>query len=320
MNATARAEPMADTPTGELAPKRPTPPDSAPPPAAMRKNAIPARRRLITPARVGFLLTALAIGLGWSMPTERYISPENGVGYALGIIGGSAMLLLLVYPLRKRFRWLGVLGTIKGWFQLHMVLGVVGPVLVLYHSNFSLGATNSNAALFSMLIVSGSGVFGRFFYARIHHGLYGRRASRAELQAAASELRGKVSGWQFVPDLLARLDEADARLLAWRPGHARSLVRPLFVTWRMYRERWQLQRLATTELRAVARQVGDPERHRDFELRVHRYIATRLQATREVAEFESYERLFSLWHVLHLPLFFMLVIAGIVHVISVNIY
>jgi hypothetical protein len=28
----------------------------------------------------------------------------------------------------------------------------------------------------------------------------------------------------------------------------------------------------------------------------------------------------SLWHVLHLPLFFMLLVAGIVHVISVNVY
>jgi hypothetical protein len=39
-----------------------------------------------------------------------------------------------------------------------------------------------------------------------------------------------------------------------------------------------------------------------------------------VAAFEAYERLFSLWHVLHLPLFFMLLIAGIVHVIAVNVY
>jgi hypothetical protein len=33
-----------------------------------------------------------------------------------------------------------------------------------------------------------------------------------------------------------------------------------------------------------------------------------------------YEGLFSLWHVLHLPLFFMLLIAGITHVVAVNVY
>ena len=45
-----------------------------------------------------------------------------------------------------------------------------------------------------------------------------------------------------------------------------------------------------------------------------------IDATRRVAELASYERLFSLWHVLHLPLFFMLLVAGIVHVIAVHVY
>jgi hypothetical protein len=43
-------------------------------------------------------------------------------------------------------------------------------------------------------------------------------------------------------------------------------------------------------------------------------------AARRVAEFEACERLFAAWHVLHLPLFVMLVIVGIVHVIAVHVY
>ena len=43
-------------------------------------------------------------------------------------------------------------------------------------------------------------------------------------------------------------------------------------------------------------------------------------AARRVAEFESCERLFSAWHILHMPLFVMLVIVGIVHVIAVHVY
>ena len=50
------------------------------------------------------------------------------------------------------------------------------------------------------------------------------------------------------------------------------------------------------------------------------YVARRLGAASRVATFQAYERLFSLWHVLHLPLFFMLIIAGIVHVIAVHVY
>jgi hypothetical protein len=50
------------------------------------------------------------------------------------------------------------------------------------------------------------------------------------------------------------------------------------------------------------------------------YIDRRLAATRRVAGFEAYERLFSLWHALHLPLIFLMLVAGIVHVIAVHIY
>jgi len=289
-----------------------------PDPASLRtidRRARP-RKRLVTVARSGFTLALVLISLGYYLPTERYLSPERGIGYALGIVGGSAMLLLLIYPLRKRFRGLGLLGTIKGWFQLHMALGVIGPVLILYHSNFSLGAVNSNAALFSMLIVSGSGIFGRHFYTRIHHGLYGRKASCVELQAEAEQLRRQEAGLQYVPDLLARLDAAEGKLLAWTHGPFVSLFRPLFVTRRLYRERRRILRDALARLR-----VDAPAAERDrYERLLRAYVDRRLHATRRVAEFESYERLFSLWHVLHLPLFFMLVLAGIVHVVAVHVY
>ena len=43
-------------------------------------------------------------------------------------------------------------------------------------------------------------------------------------------------------------------------------------------------------------------------------------AGRRMAEYKMYARLFSLWHVLHIPLFFMLLIAGVVHVIAINVY
>jgi hypothetical protein len=295
------------------------------PAAASRSSAqndvsVP-RRRWITPTRIGFLLAAAAIYLGAKGHTERYISPEYGVGYALGILGGSAMLLLLLYPARKRLKWIGFLGSVKSWFQAHMILGVVGPVLILFHSNFSLGATNSNAALVSMLIVAGSGIFGRYFYTRIHHGLYGRRSSRADLQAAAAELRDKVAGSQFVPQLLEQLDAADARLLGKSGKLPPLLWRPIRVTLQVWIERRKLTRTATRELRAAARTNAIlAQQYPVFLKATKRYIGKRLDAARRVAEFESYERLFALWHMFHLPLFFILLVAGIIHVIAVHIY
>jgi hypothetical protein len=50
------------------------------------------------------------------------------------------------------------------------------------------------------------------------------------------------------------------------------------------------------------------------------YADRRMEAGRRMREYQAYARMFSYWHVLHLPLFFMLLIAGIVHVIAVNVY
>jgi len=113
------------------------------------------------------IVVAVVIVWGMHARLERYITPQRGIGYWLGITGGSMMLLLLMYSARKRVSWLRWMGSIPAWFEFHMVLGVVGPLLILFHSNFSLGATNSNVALICMLLVAGSGVVGRYIYTRL---------------------------------------------------------------------------------------------------------------------------------------------------------
>lgn len=281
--------------------------------------ALEPRERFWT--RIGFGTTVVLLIAGFLLPTERYISPRDGLGYALGIIGGSLMLVLLLYPARKRLPWLGFLGSIKAWFNAHMALGIVGPLLILYHSNFTLGATNSNAALIAMLLVSGSGVIGRYLYTRVYDELSDRRHTRNELQTAANELRKKVAGTAFVPNLLTQLDAAEERVLACGRGPHGVLTKPVYVTALMVTERWRLTRAAIRELRVAA--TGSrviAQQHRHFSRTIRRYVAKRLESARDVAEFESYEKLFSLWHWLHVPLFFILLVAGIVHVFAVHIY
>src|SRR5688572_30591853 len=80
--------------------------------------------RHLTRARVAAALACVILFIGYHAPTERYLTPERGAGYALGILGGGMMLLLLLYPARKRVRWLAFIGTVKRWFQAHMFLGV----------------------------------------------------------------------------------------------------------------------------------------------------------------------------------------------------
>src|ERR1700761_8217834 len=160
-----------------------------------------------------FVAAALVLLLGMQLPVAHYLSPKSGFGYAIGIVGGVLILMQLLYAVRKRVRSLRFLGSIPGWFQTHMILGIVGPVCILVHCGFSLGATNSNIALFSMLTVAGSGIFGRYFYSKIHHGLYGRKANLAELQERASELRERSTKLLMMPELANLVENEEQRLL-----------------------------------------------------------------------------------------------------------
>jgi hypothetical protein len=253
---------------------------------------------------------------------ERYITPQRGLGYALGITGGSMMLLLLVYSARKRFAWLRWLGGIPTWFELHMVLGIAGPVLVLFHCNFSLGATNSNVALISMLLVAGSGVVGRYIYTRLHVSLDGHEYTLEQLKAVGDRLRSQTTSISFLPGLLDAIDRAESRLIEPPKGIIARFLHLLTGAPRVALARWLVRR-------EIKRAVGIALRRESVLIARHThriaavarsYADRRLEAGRRMAEFRMYERLFSLWHVLHIPLFFMLLIAGTVHVLAINVY
>ena len=289
-------------------------------PAARAASAGP--RPLITWSRVGFAALVLVLYLGWRLPTERYLTPTRGFGYALGIIGGSLMLVLMLYSARKHFSWLSFLGPTPSWFRFHMVLGILGPLCILFHANFSTGATNSNVALFSMLTVAGSGFIGRYLYAHIHQGLYGRKLELGELRAGAAGLRELSGSVSFLPDLIARLEAAEQRLLRAGPRPALlGVLKPLVVAAATVRARWQLHGYIRRGLRQSARNspviAAEASRLRRT---ARAYVDKRLAATRRVAAFEGYERLFSVWHTLHIPLIFMLIIAAVVHIVAVNVY
>src|ERR1700755_41365 len=179
-----------------------------------------ARSRFST-EQIIFVGAALVLIIGIQLPVAHYLSPKSGLGYAIGIVGGSLILAQLLYAVRKRVRSLRWPGSVPRWSSTHMMIGTLGPVCILIHCGFSLGATNSNIPLFSMLTVAGSGIFGRYFYSKIHHGLYGRKATLSELQDRADDLRSRGTKILMMPELANLLEDEERRLLAvadWHPA------------------------------------------------------------------------------------------------------
>lgn len=269
-----------------------------------------------------YALLALLVLAAWLINQARLFQPNGDASYWLAVAGGSMMLALFSYPLRKYMRFMQGLGKVKWWFWLHLFFGIAGPWLILVHSNFRVGSLNAGVALYSMLTVVASGVVGRFIYVRVHRGLDGERTSLAELRERAGLVESDArSRLHFAPLVEARLIAFEDRELQARPGWATHLrqvaVLPL--------QRWLARRHCVAEVRQRLDQLASglkwsPQEVRQRERRACRLIDRYLDAVVRVAQYSAYERVFALWHLAHLPFVYLLVISAVVHVIAVHAY
>lgn len=286
-----------------------------------RSGKAEAGGRFLTRLTMAVLLAALLFA-AWIVIVERPYTAGSDLGYAMGLTGGSMMLILLLYPLRKHFKLFQRLGALRHWFAIHMALGILGPSLVVFHTTFQLGSLNSKIALVSMLLVAGSGIIGRFIYVRIHHGLYGRAATLEEQhdQLARSEEEAKT--------LFAHTPEIRDQLYAFHDMVLATKVSVPVRIWRFMsirlRGRFLLRSLRKPLQQAVLQQAAAagwtaPTQRAHWRLarkEAAEYVAT----VCAVAQFRVWKRLFSLWHVAHVPFVFLLIGSGIAHVVAVHLY
>ena len=258
----------------------------------------------------------VSLCLGWANSGEYGLSPVSGLGYWLGIAGGSLMLILALYPMRKRMRALSAIGSVAFWFNAHMVLGIVGPVLVLWHANFKLGSFNSSVALIVMLAVAGSGVIGRFLHAKVNSGLYAQKAEARSVTADADELSGFVGAEPQVAERMVAALNAFAQFGTAVPnGFLAALVRLPLVAWRGALVYNRLRSYAWRVIAVEGRRRGRSRKVQLAQLAgVTEFLTAHIGAAKRAATFAFYERLFRLWHVFHVPLYVLLIVVALLHV------
>ncbi len=244
----------------------------------------------------------------WS---ERYYTPEEGLGYYLGLTGGIIMVLASAYSLMKRSRLFRPL--MRHWLRMHIILGVLGPFLVLVHSTFRIGSMNGGVALVSMCVVFASGLIGRYLYTHIYLGLDGRRARSQELAETINQYNQYLRNEQ--------IERLQASVLREPRNILFGITRLVTVFVRCRWARIGLRRAGRRTLlsKVNVMRVGQEqakEQYRYYRQRLDEY----LNALRTVALFGVYERLFALWRSAHIPLIYLLWLSGVVHVIAVHMY
>lgn len=257
-------------------------------------------------------ILVMVVWAGWKVAHGSYYKSGEGLGYNLGLVGGLMMLTLLMYSFRKHVKFMQGLGKLKYWFRIHMTLGVLGPTLVLFHTTFRTGSINAAVALYCMLLVAGSGLIGKFAYTRIHRGLYGSRSSLKEAYEEMASSSGDIkSKLHFFPKVEKKIKDFEYEALEKKRGFFAGVwfflsfdVRRMLLAWRCKR---YIQLKLGPDKQDLAEEAASL---------VSQYLAQ----IQTVAQFKKFEQIFSAWHVLHIPLMYMMVATAIFHVIWVHMY
>lgn len=268
------------------------------------------------------LLALLVLGLAWLVAFANLFKSGSDLGYNLGLAGGLMMLSLLLYPLRKRVRVLDRLGHMKSWFRYHMFIGIGSPVLILFHSTFKTSSMNGSIALYAMLLVALSGMVGRFVYRHIHRGLYGKALTLAEAESLLQQSQENIgSVYLLRPDIEQRLKEFHQ--LAF--SHLDSVPQRL---WRFMTLRHKGKSLSRRIRHDAKKVLAAEAKKQDWPYAqlvlnyamAKRQIDNYMNAVIQSAQLSSWEKLFSLWHIAHVPFIYLLVFSGVAHVIAVHLY
>lgn len=226
--------------------------------------------------------------------------PSGPAGQSFGIVGALMMLMPFLYMARKRVAWLKRFGTLRTWLEIHLFCGVVGPVLVTFHTSFKFNGIVS-AAYWSMVIVVLSGFVGRYLYVRIPRSIRGTELTRAELDARIGALKAKLAESVHSAEALARIDAFE---MATVESANRSLGFDLLLG----------EIVLARRLRALRRDLDRTAMAAGLRDGVLSLAAERATLVRRMAYLQKTKALFELWHVFHLPLVYLLLVIVVAHV------
>ena len=237
-------------------------------------------------------------------PLHQVLDPTGSLGHPLGMLGTAMLLGILVYSLRKNLRFLQRVGTLRQWLSVHIFFGLMGPLLVTFHTGFKVEGLVA-IAYWSMMVAMLSGIFGRYIYIQIPRTATGDRASLDSLQEEQvqleAQLRQQLAG---EPQLY---DQIQALLLTGREGELQGWI--------------ALVQVASQDLsrpfirrRLVGMLKGHSHLHPDAIRQVVHLAQRKAILARRLAMIEAMDKAFHYWHVFHRPFAWIMLVIAAVHI------
>jgi hypothetical protein len=247
-------------------------------------------------------------------PKHELLRPSGSIGIKLGMLGVLMFFLIYLYPLRKKWGWLGRQGNSRHWLDFHIVLGTAAPIIIAFHSSFKFGNI-AGMAFWSMLMVTLSGFVGRYLYSQIPRSLNAAELSMKEIQdkeeALKKELEEQRATFGFSVDALYQLPSAAE--VARTPAVA-SLVSMFLIDFKRP-FRTSFVRLQQAGFGAWVFSLFGLLSTRNQKLeRALRVAQKQASLSKSILFLSRTQQVFQLWHVVHRPFSYAFAILAILHI------
>lgn len=231
--------------------------------------------------------------------------PSKGVWHLIGWTGSAMMAVMMLYSVRKRFDFMSRLGSMRHWLSAHMFLGILGPVLVTFHTTFKLHGIIATS-FWCMIVTMVFGILGRYIYVQIPRSITGAELGVREMDSLVEDLNIELHRYFSKANfshLLGAISTADAEA-----GHL-SPVKALFFMMRNdIKNRFRIYRLGG----ALKRRYG---LSRDARREIVTLLRRKAALIRRKNFLTTSHRLLHYWHVLHVPLAIVMFLIMFLHII-----
>jgi hypothetical protein len=238
-------------------------------------------------------------------PDYREFRPAGTLGLLYGYTGSAMMVLMLVYSIRKRTRWLGQSISLQPLLQFHIYLGIMGPLLIVLHTSFKVQGLVA-VSFWSMVAVAASGFFGRYLYLQIPRNIEGFELNLQELGRLTEGMTVDFrSRFRLDDAAVTRLEEVTTRFTSGFRGGAFRAVMLLLVDDLF---RFLARRRFVHEIR-----VALPLPRADLR-EFTRLAFQRAVLLRRVTLLEQVQQIFHYWHVIHKPFAIIMYLIMLIHI------
>lgn len=231
--------------------------------------------------------------------------PSKGIWHPVGWVGSSMMIIMMVYSVRKRIALFESFGSLRHWLSFHMSLGIMGPILVTFHTTFKFGGIIATS-FWCMILTVIFGILGRYIYIQIPRNLSGTELETSKIDKMVESLDKELDKYLKdvnITDLFKEISTADEKAKSlniigalifmirtdianlYKIAHLKKIIK----------SRYRLTGKARKEIVLLLKKKAALIRQRNFLTTSH--------------------RLLHYWHVFHIPLSIVMFLIMFLHII-----